>query len=94
MRTRTDRVDRYGKVSIRYAGKLRHLGLGRAHIGENVLLPIQDNHVTTTNAATGDIIAEHAIDPSKNYQKPLSRTPDTPPHPTTTTRKTNPQKKS
>ncbi|GAA1669430.1 hypothetical protein GCM10010977_11620 [Citricoccus zhacaiensis] len=66
----------------------------QARIEENVLLLIQDNHVTTTNAATGDVIAEHAIDPSKNYQKPLSRTPGTPPHLKTTTRKTNPRKKS
>jgi len=74
-RTRVDKVDRNGKVSLRYAGQLRHLGIGRAHIGESVLMLIHDDAVTTSNAATGEVIAEHIIDPTKDYQRPLHRTP-------------------
>lgn len=62
-------IDAWGKVSLRYAGTLRHLGMGRAHIGEPVLMLIHDNHVITSNAITGEIIAEHTI----NYQRPHHR---------------------
>jgi len=54
-RTRADVIDPWGKVSLRYAGKLRHLGVGRAHIGEPVLMLIHDNHVITSNATTGQM---------------------------------------
>lgn len=69
-RTRTDKVDNHGKISLRYAGKLRHLGIGRAHIGTNVLMLVHDTHVTTSNADTGEVIAEHTIDPNSDYQPP------------------------
>ena len=67
-RTRTDRVDAHGKVTLRYAGRLRHLGIGRAHAGTAVLMLIQDDYVRTSNASTGETIAEHTIDPTKDYQ--------------------------
>ncbi|EHR48934.1 transposase [Saccharomonospora marina XMU15] len=67
-RTRTDRVDKNGKISLRYAGQLRHLGIGRAHIGTPVLILIHDRNTTVSNADTGQIIAEHTIDPTKHYQ--------------------------
>jgi len=67
-RSRTDKVDRDGKVTLRYAGKLRHLGIGKAHAGTPVLLLIHDENVVTSNATTGQIIAEHTIDPTRDYQ--------------------------
>ncbi|WP_091493040.1 IS481 family transposase [Microbacterium pygmaeum] len=67
-RSRTDKVDRDGKVTLRYAGKLRHLGIGKAHAGTPVLLLIHDRDVVTSNANTGEIIAEHTIDPNRDYQ--------------------------
>lgn len=67
-RSRTDKVDNNGKVTVRYAGKLRHLGIGAAHAGTPVLLLIHDRDVTTSDANTGEIIAEHTIDPGRDYQ--------------------------
>ncbi|WP_425561802.1 IS481 family transposase [Microbacterium awajiense] len=67
-RSRTDRVDQHGKVTVRYAGKLRHLGIGKAHTGTPVLLLIHDRDVSVSNANTGEIIAEHTIDPARDYQ--------------------------
>lgn len=67
-RSRTDKVDRDGKVTLRYAGKLRHLGIGKAHAGTAVLLLIHDRNVVTSDATTGEIIAEHTIDPTRDYQ--------------------------
>ena len=68
-RSRTDTVDRHGKVTLRYAGQIRHLGIGRAHTGTPVLMLIQDRDVTVSSMTTGEIIAEFAIDPDKNYQR-------------------------
>ena len=32
---------------------------------------IADNHITTSLAATGEIITEHYIDTARDYQKPF-----------------------
>jgi len=67
-RSRTDKVDRNGKLSLRYAGALRHLGVGRAHAGTPVLMLIHDRDVTVSDLNTGEIIAEYTIDPARDYQ--------------------------
>lgn len=70
-RTRTDRIDQDGKVTLRYAGRLRHLGMGRANIGKPVLMLIRDNEVITSHADTGEHIARHLVDPTRDYQPPI-----------------------
>ncbi|MDK4333412.1 hypothetical protein QPX55_09665, partial [Corynebacterium accolens] len=62
-----------GKVTIRYAGRLYHLGIGRAYGGQHILMVVTDNHITTSLKETGEIITEHYIDTSRNYQKPYWR---------------------
>ncbi|MDK8625582.1 IS481 family transposase, partial [Corynebacterium appendicis] len=37
--------------------------------GEEVLMIITDNHITTSLKETGEPIADHYIDTSRNYQK-------------------------
>ena len=69
-RTRADVIDPWGKVSLRYAGKLRHLGVGRAHIGEPVLMLIHDNHVITSNATTGQMNTPSTPPPTINAPNP------------------------
>lgn len=69
-RTRTDKIAAAGTVSLRYAGKLRHLGIGRAHAGQPILMLIHDQHVVTSHAETGEVLAEHHIDPDRDYQRP------------------------
>jgi transposase InsO family protein len=66
-RIRRDRVDQTGKVTLRYAGKLRHLGIGRAHRGQHVLMLIDDRDVRVLTT-DGHHIAEHRIDPNRTYQ--------------------------
>jgi len=66
-RIRRDRVDQTGKVTLRYAGKLRHLGIGRAHQGQHVLMLINDRDVRVLTT-DGQHIAEHHIDPERIYQ--------------------------
>lgn len=70
-RTRHDVIDSNGKLTLRYAGQLRHLGIGRAWAGTRVLMLIHGDRVTTSDAATGEIIAEHHINPNKDYQPKL-----------------------
>lgn len=67
-RSRTDKIDRNGKLSLRYAGHLRHLGVGRAHAGRPVLMLIHDRHVTVSDLDTGTILGEYLIDPNRDYQ--------------------------
>ena len=66
-----------GKVTLRYASKIRHLGIGSAHRGKHMLMLIHNDHVTTSYAATGEILTEHRLDATKDYQPPTWRTPRT-----------------
>lgn len=71
-RIRTDTVDSDGKLTLRYGGQLRHLGMGRTYSGVPVRMLIDDRDVTVINRKTGEIIRYFKIDPSKNYQKGIS----------------------
>ncbi|MEI6750915.1 MAG: IS481 family transposase [Bacteroidota bacterium] len=66
-RTRNDRVDATGKVSLRRAGKHHRLGIGRTHYGKEVFLVIDSRQVIVTDKRTGEILSEHKIEPTKNY---------------------------
>lgn len=77
-RTRNDVVWDNGKVTIRYAGKLFHLGIGRKWKKQKILMVITDNHVITSLAETGEVITEHYIDTSRNYQKAYWKQGDPP----------------
>ena len=67
-RVRHDRVDKSGTVTLRVAGQLRHIGVGRTHTGTHVILLVQDLDVRVVNAITGELLRELTIDPSKDYQ--------------------------
>ena len=77
-RTRNDIVWDNGKVTVRYAGKLFHLGIGRAFKRQKVLMVIADNHVITSLAETGEVITEHYIDTARDYQRPYWKQGDPP----------------
>jgi transposase len=70
-RVRNDKVDAYGKVSIRYMSKLHHIGLGRAHSGRTVKLLIADQSIRVIDQH-GQLIRDLTLDPSRDYQ-PLKR---------------------
>jgi transposase InsO family protein len=73
-RVRHDKIDKAGSVTLRVAGRLRHIGVGRTCAGTGVILLVQDLHVTVVNAATGEIMRDLIIDPRKDYQ-PTGRPP-------------------
>jgi hypothetical protein len=67
-RRRIDKVDQFGKLTLRHAGRLRHIGIGRAYAGQHVLMLIHDTDVTISDATTGEIIRDLTIDPTTDYQ--------------------------
>jgi len=67
-RVRHDRIDDSGCVTLRVAGRLHHLGVGRTHARTHVVLLVQDLHVRVVNAATGELLRELILDPTKDYQ--------------------------
>ncbi len=64
---RYDIVDTSGSITLRYAGKLRHLGIGRAHARTEIICLIH-NQTATVITHTGDVLAEFTIDTEKDYQ--------------------------
>lgn len=80
-RIRHDRIDTSGSVTLRHAGRLHHIGLGRTHAGTCVILLVQDLAIRVVNAATGELLRELTLDPSRDYQptgKPKGPTPRPP----------------
>jgi transposase InsO family protein len=67
-RIRHDIVDKSGSVTLRVAGHLRHVGIGRTHARTHVILLVHDLDVRVVNAVTGELLRELTIDPSKDYQ--------------------------
>ena len=59
-----DRLDRAGKVTLRYAGRLRHIGVGRAHAGATVLLLVAARDVRVATD-TGQLLGRTVIDPAR-----------------------------
>ena len=67
-RIRTDRIDGSGAVTLRYNGRLHHIGIGRAHARTHVVLLVQDLHIRVVDAATGELLRELVLDPTRDYQ--------------------------
>jgi transposase InsO family protein len=66
-RIRHDRVDGTGKVSLRYAGRLYHVGIGREFKGRRVVLLVDglDVRVLTDK---GEPLRRFVLDPGRIYQ--------------------------
>jgi transposase InsO family protein len=74
-RLRYDRVDNDGHVSIRHAGRMHHLGIGRTHTGKRILALADNTTITVTHLDTGEILSTHLIDPTRNYWRNQQREP-------------------
>jgi transposase InsO family protein len=73
-RVRQDKVDKTGKVTLRYGSRLYKIGLGRAYKGQPIKLLIADRNIRVIDSK-GQLIRELVLDPSRNYQ-PLGKSPD------------------
>jgi transposase InsO family protein len=67
-RVRHDRIDEGGNVSLRVNGRLHHIGIGRTHTGTRVIMLIADLDIRIIHAATGEILRDLTLDPTRNYQ--------------------------
>jgi transposase InsO family protein len=76
-RVRADIIDTNGTVTLRTGGRLYHLGVGRTHARTRVLLLARDLHIRIINAATGELLRDLTLDPSRDYQPtgPARRNP-------------------
>jgi len=73
-RVLADKVDLNGKLSLRLNGRMHHIGVGTEHARTQVLKLIDDLHIRIIDAATGELLRELTIDPTRDYQ-PLGRPP-------------------
>lgn len=62
-------VDASGKISLRWASTMLHLGIGRTHARTPVILLLHGLEATVIDT-NGAILAEHHIDPTRTYQRP------------------------
>ena len=66
-RVRHDRVTD-GRVSLRHNGRLHHIGIGRAHNNTRVVMLINHLDIRIIHTATGEIIRQLTLDPTRDYQ--------------------------
>jgi transposase InsO family protein len=66
-RVRRDKIDRTGKVTLRYLGQLRHIPVGVAHKNRKVHLLVAGPDVRIV-AENGELIRALTLDPTRNYQ--------------------------
>ena len=66
-RVRRDKVDRFGKLTLRYLGRLRHIPVGVAHKNRKVRLFVAgaDVRVVTED---GQLLRALTLDPTRSYQ--------------------------
>ena len=77
-RVRADTIGKTGTLTLRHQGRLYHIGVGRTYARTHVLLLVQDLDIRIINAATGELLRQLTLDPSRNYQ-PTGRPPGPPP---------------
>lgn len=70
-RVRVDKIDRSGRVTVRYLSQLRHIYVGRKYTGERIRLLIADTELRIIRE-NGQLLGEVTLDASRNYQ-PLRR---------------------
>jgi hypothetical protein len=62
-------------MSLRRAGRMHHLGVGRAHAGKRVLAFADDHRITVAELTTGEVLSVHLIEPNKIYWRNQNKEP-------------------
>jgi len=62
-------------MTVRRAGRMHHLGIGRAHARKRVLAFADDHHVTVADLTTGEVLSRHLIEPDKSYWRNQNKEP-------------------
>ena len=67
-RTRHDTVDTNGRATLRYRGRLHHIGIGRPRAGTPITVLIAERDIRIIHAHTGELIRHLTLDPTRDYQ--------------------------
>jgi transposase InsO family protein len=67
LRVRHDKVDKDGSVTLRYRGRLHHIGMGRALKGTRVILLVAGRSIRGLSDE-GQLLRELTLDCSRDYQ--------------------------
>lgn len=66
-RIRHDNVDQFGKLSLRRAGIMHHLGIGIEHRHKKVIVIVDHFKVSVVEKKTGEVLSRHEINPGRSY---------------------------
>jgi transposase InsO family protein len=66
-RVRHDTIDTNGTITIRYQSRLHHIGIGRRHAGQNVLVLVHDLEIRVVTT-DGELLRELTLNPARDYQ--------------------------
>ena len=66
-KVRHDKIDRKGAVTLRYKGRLHHIGIGAAYSGWRVVMLVADRDVQVIGI-DGSPLRHLVLDPTRNYQ--------------------------
>jgi transposase InsO family protein len=67
-RLRLDKVDKKGTVTIRYGGRMHHIGIGAAYRGWRIAMLIDDRDIEIVSL-DGSPLRRLVLDPTKDYQR-------------------------
>jgi hypothetical protein len=67
-RLRRDKVDTDGKLTLRHAGRLHHIGMGRRHAQKTVAMLVARRDIRILDDHTGELLRELTLDPTRDYQ--------------------------
>jgi hypothetical protein len=70
-----DTIDQFGKLTLRYASRLRHLGVKRIHAGTPVPILVAATTVTVINKNGHHVLSSHHIDADTNYWRNQHKNP-------------------
>ena len=74
-RVRLDHVDTGGKISLRRAGRMHHLGVGYTHRGQPTIVLIDATTATVVHRTTGEVLSTHDIDTDRIYWRNTQQKP-------------------
>ena len=75
-RIRYDHVDTTGTISLRRAGRMHHIGIGRPHAHTPVVVIIEDLNIRVIHRNTGELIRHLTLNPNHDYQPQHSKNPN------------------
>ena len=66
-RIRHDHIDAGGTVTLRYKGRLHHIGIGRRWAHTPVLMIVHNLNIRIINPTTGELLRQLTLDPTRDY---------------------------